>query len=91
MQRENYRQDKLEEWIALETLKALNRPETIRQLAKQIIRIQEEVAGEPDPVVDNLEAELKDYKKRVANSIKAIEAGVISETISRNITEYEEK
>lgn len=87
----NYRQDKLEEWIALETLKALNRPETIRQLAKQIIRIQEEAAGEPDPVVDNLEAELKDYKKRVANSIKAIEAGVISETISRNITEYEEK
>ena len=87
----NYRQDKLEEWLAIETLKALNNPETIHQLAAQIIKLQEEAAAEPDPLIDNLEAELKDYTKRLNNSIKAIEAGVISETISQNISDYENK
>ena len=87
----NYRQDKLEEWIAMETLKALNRPETIRQLSEQIIKLQKEAASEPDPVIDNLEAELKDYTKRMNNSIKAIEAGVVSETIAKNISTYEDK
>ena len=87
----NYRQDKLEEWLSIETLKALNHPDTIHQLAEQIIQIQKAAAAEPDPLIDNLDAELKDYKKRMNNSIKAIEAGVISETISQNITNYENK
>ncbi len=73
------------------TLKALNRPENIRQLSEQIIKLQKEAASEPDPVIDNLEAELKDYTKRMNNSIKAIEAGVVSETIAKNISAYEEK
>lgn len=87
----NYRQDKFENWIATETVKALNHPEAIEELARQILKVQKELEDEPVPLIDNLSAELKDYQKRLNNSIKAIEAGVVSTTLVENINAYEVK
>lgn len=87
----NFRQDKLETWLAVETVKALNHPEVIQQLSTQILDAQKRLKSEKDPLIDGLAAEIKDYQKRLANSIKAIESGIFSKTISANIKDYEEK
>lgn len=87
----NFRQDQLESWLAAETIRTLNHPDIIRQLSNQILAVQKSLETEKDPLIDGLSAELKEYQKRLANSIKAIESGIISDTISANIQQYEEK
>lgn len=77
----------VEDAVINATVELLSDDETIALIANT-------VANLPIPkntVIDNLKAEIRELKTKLKNSIIAIEKGVISETVSKNIIEYEQR
>ena len=86
----NIQVEPLEKVIFDTTLELLNTPEAREEIARQAVAAQKRDHAN-DETMKALRQEKADLKKRLANSIKAIEAGVVSTTITRNIQEYEER
>lgn len=70
------------------TINILNTPEDRKEIARQAVLAQSQHNARTDEE-KRLKAELRDIEKRLKNSIAAIEAGVVSQTISDNISQYE--
>lgn len=80
----------LDDIVFKTTLDILNTPEARTEIARQAIEAQRR-----DKSTDSEEKHLKkqkaDVEKRLQNSVKAIEAGVVSDTIAANIKKYEKE
>lgn len=79
--------EKLEDIILAETIKLLSEPHTIEFIANTVANL---------PIDENtqisiLETEITEIKNKLKNCIKAVESGLLSDTISKNISEYEKK
>ena len=79
--------EKLEDIILAETIKLLSEPQTIEFIANTVANL---------PIDENmqlniLETEIAEINNKLKNCIKAVEGGLISNTISKNISEYEKK
>jgi hypothetical protein len=72
------------------TLSILNSPECRAEIARQAMEAQKRYR-QSDPEEKRLRTQKADLEKRLTNSVKAIEAGVVSETITANIKKYEQE
>lgn len=81
------RADWLDTTVAQTTTQLLSTPRAIDLIAKQAVKLQSH--QKKSPVVEALEAEIAENKKKVENCIKAIEQGLMSESLTNHIHEAE--
>lgn len=81
------RADWLDTTVAQTTTQLLSTPRAIDLIAKQAVKFQSH--QKKSPVVEALEAEIAENKKKVENCIKAIEQGLMSEALTNHIHEAE--
>ena len=81
--------DKLESLILDTTVQILSSPEALHCIAEQAVKAQENAPQAAE--VKRLEVLIGDIEKRLQNSIRAVESGIISDTIARNIRQYEDE
>ena len=84
----NLRRDVLETLVLESTIKILSSEQTIRYIAREAIKMQNADNGNK-LAVDRIKSMRSDVSKKLQNSVQAIEAGVISETLAKNIPQYE--
>ena len=81
--------DKLETLILDTTVQILSSPEALHCIAEQAVKAQESAPQAEE--TKRLELLIGDIEKRLQNSIRAVESGIISDTIARNIRQYEDE
>lgn len=81
--------DELEALVLQTTVTILRSPDMLRAIAEQAAAVQIESPYEEEIQIKR--AKLQDLTKRHDNSVRAIEAGVLSETIASNIQKYEKE
>ena len=79
--------EKLEDIILTETIRLLSEPQTIDFIANTVANLP--IDGNTQIII--LETEITEIKNKLKNCVKAVESGLISDTISKNISEYEKK
>lgn len=85
----NIRADKLEELICDTTIKILSDDEAIKLIAKQAVALQDK--KQEDAIIDSIKEQIKDTSKKLKNCIQAVENGLVSDNIMKNIPEYEKR
>lgn len=86
-QSRNISRDKIESLVLKTTVDILRSPEAIKMIAQQVANLQE-----IDPTADEqarIKKERNSIQSKLDNSIKAIENGLCSTTITANIEKYE--
>lgn len=83
----NIRRDALEDLVLNTTIEILSTPESLRCIAEQAVKAQEH--ADQSAEIKRLELAVKNVEKRLQNSIHAVEQGIISDTITKNIKTYE--
>ena len=85
----NISRDILEDLVLKTTIQILSSPEALQCIADQAVKVQEKSRESSE--VHRLELIEKDINKKLQNSIKAIESGIVSQTIADNIATYEKE
>lgn len=88
-QSRNISRDKIEDLVLKTTVDILRSPEAIKMIAQQAANLQE-----IDPTAEEQERirkERKAIQSKLDNSVKAIESGLCSATVTANIEKYESK
>ena len=83
------RADKLEDLICDTTTQLLSNQDAIKAIAKQAISAQKEQG--PSLVLQSLQNQKADISRKLQNCIKAIEEGLISQTVTNHIQDYEKQ
>lgn len=83
------RADWVDNTVVSTTTRLLSTPGAIELIAKQAMKMQ--AYQKKSPIVEALEAEIKENQKKVENCIKAIENGLMSESLTNHIHEAEER
>lgn len=83
----NLSRDKLEKLVLESTIQLLSNDKAVSLIAKQAVAADRK--DERNLRIETLKNEIKDTSRKLQNSIKAVENGLISETITTNITKYE--
>lgn len=81
------RRNRLEDLVLQTTVNILSDKEAVAAIAEQVSRIKLETPYASE--LSNIKSRLADLKKRHDNSVKAIEAGVMSQAIMDNVCKYE--
>ena len=81
------RRNRLEDLVLQTTVNILSDKEAVAAIAEQVSRIKLENPYASE--LSNIKSQLADLKKRHDNSVKAIEAGVMSQAIMDNVCKYE--
>ena len=84
---EIFRKEELEEMIIRITQQDVLTDEVIDYLVGRVLDIQEQEAE--DPILSGMERSLKETKKKIANIMAAIEAGIFTPTTKDRLTELE--
>lgn len=82
------RKDWLEDFVYRLTVKILLDPDTRQAIARHCSQLQQELQTE-DPEIPRLKQAIADTQLKLKNSVQAVEQGIFSETIARNIPHYE--
>ncbi|WP_278971152.1 recombinase family protein [Megasphaera elsdenii] len=85
----NISREKLEDLVLQTTINILMNPEAVRMIAKQAVAAQEKDPAATE--IDRIKEDKKLIQKKLSNSIKAVEAGIISTTLAVNISQYEKE
>lgn len=85
----NIRRDTLEDLVLKTTIQILSSPEALQCIADQAVKVQKKSRESSE--AHRLEIIAKDLNKRLQNSIKAVESGIVSQTIANNIATYEKE
>lgn len=85
----NVRKEYLEEVVVQSTVQEVLQPDLINYLAKKVVEIQQ--SDEISLYLKSLKDRMKDIDKTIANLMKAIEAGIITETTRNRMIELENK
>jgi DNA invertase Pin-like site-specific DNA recombinase len=83
------RADKLEDIICNTTTQLLSNQEAISAIAKQAISAQKEQG--PSLVLQSLQNQRTEISRKLQNCIKAVEKGLISQTVTNHIQDYEKQ
>lgn len=83
----NIRADVLENLICKETTKILSNPAAIKAIAKQAIDLQNKSGNNLE--IQALKNQISDVKKKIDNCIKAIEKGIMSNSLEAALTQNE--
>ena len=83
------RADKLEDLICNTTTRLLNNHDAIKAIAKQAISAQK--AQGPSLILQSLQNQRSDLSRKLQNCIKAVEEGLISQTVTNHIQDYEKQ
>lgn len=83
----NFRKEELEDWIVYITMNDVLNAEVIDQIADSVIEIQNSDTRNLE--LERLEAEYDNVTRSINNLVKAIEAGAVSETTTKRISELE--
>ena len=81
------RKELIEDLVVQESMRILNNRELVEQLADRLYEMQ----GEESSYLLSLRNRLADTKKLLANVMRAIEQGIITETTKARLTELEEE
>ncbi|WP_277301165.1 recombinase family protein [Veillonella montpellierensis] len=84
----NIRRDDLEHAVVAYTINMLKADGVIKIIAEQAAKANH---AEDVPKIKNIKARIKDLTAKINNYIKAIETGIISNTISKNMSIYEDE
>lgn len=88
-QAKNVRADILEDLVCEVTTKILSNKEAVAAIAKQAIKIQK---GKKESLeIQSLKGQIADINKKLKNCVKAVENGLVSETMTNHIQEYEKR
>ena len=79
--------DKLDDAVIAETIRMLSTPGTIDFIADTVAALP----SDGNEKIKRLTREISDVKIKLKNCVKAVESGLISATITKNIGEYERK
>ena len=85
----NIRQDALENLICKITTQILSKPEAIKAIAKQAMKMQKDKKESLE--IQSLQNQIADINKKLKNCIQAVENGLISETMTNHIKNYENR
>lgn len=85
----NVRRDDLEALVLKTTVEILSDPKALHCIAEQAAKAQQRTDRQDD--IDRLQLMINDLEKRLKNSIRAVEQGVESETLNKNIKDYEKE
>lgn len=85
----NISRDKLEDLVLQTTINILMNPEAVHMIAKQAVAVQQKDPAATE--IDRIKEDKKIIQKKLNNSIKAVEAGIISTTLAANISQYEQE
>lgn len=83
----NIRSDVLERAIFKETNRVLSNKKTVASIAKQAMLLQKDTNDDMELL--SIKNRIADTKKKVQNCIKAIESGIISETLANTLSQNE--
>lgn len=86
----NVQKERLENAVLVATVNMLSNPEMIHTIAAAAAAAQKKY-GSARQKISDLKNQLRDVQKKLQNSVKAVEAGVVSETLAANIPRYEQK
>lgn len=85
----NIRADKLEDIVCRYSTKLLSKKEAVSAIAKQAMKLQ---AEQKEPLeMQSLKRQIVELNKKVKNCVQAIENGLVSDTVTNHIKEYENK
>lgn len=84
----NFRCDKLEKVVLEHTIQMLETEGLIDEIARQAVAANKPVESIEEK---SLKAKIRDRKQKIQNYINAIESGIISETITKNMAVYEKE
>ena len=79
----------IEDLIINELAKLIHSDEFIEKIADMVIEYQEQTKD--TSVADAFESEIKDVEKKIQNIMKAIEAGIITDSTKKRLVELEEE
>lgn len=85
----NIRQDALENLMCKITTQILSKPEAIKAIAKQAMKMQKDKKESLE--IQSLQNQIADINKKLKNCIQAVENGLISETMTNHIKNYENR
>ena len=88
-QAKNIRRDILEDLICEVTTRILSKPEAIKAIAKQAVKMQKERKESLE--IQSLKNQIADISKKLKNCIRAVENGLVSETMVNHIKDYEKQ
>lgn len=87
----NISRDKLEKLVLDTTISILKNKDAVKCIADQCMTIQKAKLEHKPAEQLRLESQIKEIEKRLKNSVKAVENGLISQTITNNIETYEKQ
>lgn len=85
----NISRERLEDLVLQTTINILMNPEAVHMIAKQAVAVQQKDPASME--LDRIRDDKKIIQKKLNNSIKAVEAGIISTTLAANISQYEKE
>ena len=85
----NVRKDALEDLVCEVTTRILSNQEAVEAIARQAIEMQKNKKDSLE--LQAIKNQIADINKKLQNCVRAVESGLISETITNHINDYEKE
>lgn len=85
----NIRKEAIEDLVCEVTTRILSNPEAVEAIARQAIEMQKNKKDSLE--LQAIKNQIADINKKLQNCIRAVESGLISETITNHINDYEKE